>query len=361
MKGYFRYHEPAKRFYVGIYWEGKEERFWKSVAGEPMFDKRQANTLLGKIQADITNGIFDPRTYRPESPLSLQCYSEVWLNGSMACSNTRKLYRNAINKIINHFGMDFDIRHFTHSKLVLLHNTLRLSNDGRYNVLSTLKTMLHFYKRDFPSFVMPIFPALTKTAPEAPQYITFEEQGKFLAEIPERHRAIFTVMMEYGIRPQEATALRWDCISEANITFRRSHSEYELRETTKTGAIRVEELTTRTKEAIKNAKNWPSFQGWVFCHNERGSHYDNKILNRIWKAACEKVGIQIKLYTAVRHSLGCQLADAGYSIDFIQDVYKHTSIKTTRRYAHRKRSMIASALENRGKIIAIDSVQRGVK
>ncbi|MFA5324252.1 MAG: tyrosine-type recombinase/integrase, partial [Smithella sp.] len=54
----------------------------------------------------------------------------------------------------------------------------------------------------------------------------------------------------------------------------------------------------------------------------------------------------------VRHSLGCQLSDEGFSIDFIQDVYKHTSIKTTRRYAKRQRGMISAALENRGQVVA---------
>ena len=165
--------------------------------------------------------------------------------------------------------------------------------------------------------------------------------------------------MEYGCRPQEATALRPDCITENKIIFRRSHSEYELKETTKTGAkgIRIEDITTRAAGALKSARQWPSFKGWIFCHNQRGSHYDNKILNKIWSEACDQVGINIGLYEAVRHSLGCQLADEGYSIDFIQDVYKHTSIRTTRRYAKRQRGMISTALENRGKVIHLDSVQ----
>jgi integrase len=175
-------------------------------------------------------------------------------------------------------------------------------------------------------------------------------------------------MMEYGVRPQEATALKWDCVTGGKVIFKRSHSEYQLREQTKTGAIREERITTRAAEAIKAAKivserdpesdeagsngdSTPVKAVWVFTKNDRGCHYDSKALNRIWKEACGKVDIEIGLYEAVRHSLGCQLADSGYSIDFIQDVYKHTSIKTTRRYAKRQRAMISEALENRGIVI----------
>lgn len=359
MKGYIKYHDPARRHYVGVYWNGKEERFWRSVSGEPMFDKRQANTLLGKIQADITNKTFDPRTYRPDSPLSIKEFSKVWLNSTGAGNNTKKVYRNAINHAIEYFGESQDIRNFTHSKLLLFKQSLILSEAAKYNILTALKTMLRFHKKDVPTFIMPEFPALTKPEPEITAYLTFDEQQKVLQAIPERHRPIFIVMMEYGCRPQEGTALRPDCITKDKIIFRRSHSEYELKETTKTGTkgIRVEDITTRAAEALKSARQWPSFKGWVFSHNQRGSHYDNKILNNLWRSACDQVGIKIGLYEAVRHSLGCQLADEGYSIDFIQDVYKHTSIRTTRRYAKRQRGMISTALENRGKIIHLDSVQ----
>lgn len=343
-------HWKKDRFAVAVYWHGKTEWFWRSTNREPLLDKRQAHKLLGQIQGDIGNGIFDPRTYRPESPLSVSEYSMVWLSATGACANTRKVYRNAINHVIAYFGTDHDIRHFTHSKLLLFQKSLALSDAGKYNVLTALKTMLKFYKKDVPSFILPTFPTLTKTPPETVDYLTFEEQGILLNAIPERHRPIFILMMEYGIRPQEATALKWDCIVGEKVIFKRSHSEYRLRETTKTGAIREERITTRAQEAIDAARK--GVQGlWVFIKNDKGSHYDSKALNRIFRDACEATGIKIGLYEAVRHSLGCQLADAGYAIDFIQDIYKHTSIKTTRRYAKRQRTMIGEALENRGKVL----------
>lgn len=340
-------HQMRDRFRVAVYWKGKTEWIYL-YKGEPLLHFKTAQKLLGKIQTEIDDGSFDPRAYRADSPLHLSAYSETWLSTSSACPNTKKVYRHGIKKAMEYFGPDKDIREFKHSELLQFMQWLPLSDDGKYNVLSSLKTMLNFYRKDCRGFVLPSFPALYKREPEETRYLTYEEQQTVLQAIPESHRPIFVVMMEYGCRPQEATALKWDCVTDDKIIFKRSHSEYRLRETTKTGAIREERLTTRAKEAI-DACHRNSV--WVFTKSGRGSHYDSKALNRIWKDACLSAGITIGLYEAVRHSLGCQLADSGYSIDFIQDVYKHTSIKTTRRYAKRQRAMIGDALESRGKVL----------
>ncbi len=364
MKGHVYYHVPAKRCYVSIPFNGKQEKFWE-WKGLPIWDKRTGQKMLSVMQAEIDKGSYNPRNYRPNSPLSVKEFSKLWLNAADICNNTKKIYRNAIKKVMDYkdFGEDFDIRDFTHSKLLLFKNSLLLSESAKCNVLGAIKTMLHFYRKDVPSFIVPEFPSLTKPEPETTAWLTFEEQQRLLQTIPERHRPIFILMMEYGIRPQEATALKWDCVTETEIIFKRSHSEYELRETTKTGAkgIRTEQITTRAREALRLSKAYPSFQQWVFCHNQRGSHYANKILNKIWKTACKEVGLKIGLYEGVRHSLGGQLRNSGYPLSFIQETLKHTSMKTTKRYAKLDRSHITAALENRGQIVEFRSSLEGGK
>ena len=352
-------------WYIQVQWQRKTEKFftyeYKGV-WFPFESRGHANKILSLMQDDIDHRTFVPATYRKNSPLSIKAYAEIWIKASDICKNAKNKYRSHIKHAIKYFGENFDIRDFTisHSKLILFKNQLRnlktgepLSNDAVYNVMGALKTMLRFYRCDNPAFIVPVFPKMSKTEREEVEFLTFEDQQTILNAIPERHRPIFQFAMEYGVRPQEATALKWDCITETHVTFRRSHSEYELRETTKTGdiGIRTEVLSTRAKEALKNTKNWPSFKGWVFCHNAKGSHYDNKIMNTIWKAACQQTGFKIGLYEAIRHSWGCQLVESGMSIEDVRDAFRHTSTKTTRRYAHRKRAYIAEAIENRGNVV----------
>lgn len=358
-------------WYIQLSWDKKPWRFYQFEFKSqwlPFTSEGMARQVLSLMREEIKNESFNPKTWRKDSPLGICEFSKVWLNTSDACRNTKKGYRNAIKHVIEAtgqdgqilFGKDFDIRKFNHSKLVLLKKHLdeTLSNDAVYNIMGALKTMLNSYRKDVPAYILPVFPPMSKTQREDQEYLTYDEQQKVLQAIPERHRPIFIVMMEYGIRPQEATALKWDCVTETEITFKRSHSEYELRETTKTGIIRTETITPKAKDGLSVAKNFPSFKGFVFSHNRRGSHYDSKILNKIWHNACDAAGIKIGLYEGVRHSWGCQLMDIpGVTIDMVQDGYKHTSSKTTRRYAHRKRSVIADLIEKRGQVIQFEKVK----
>jgi len=367
MDGHVYQDKKTGHWYIQIQWNKKTEKFFTyEYKGFwfPFESKGHANKILSRIQDDIDHKSFVPAAYRKNSPLSIATYCKTWLAASGICRNTSKGYRGAIKKISelkddegNYiFGPEFDIRDFTlmHSRLLITKNILSktLSNDAVYNVMGALKTMLNFYRCDDPAFIVPVFPPMSKSEREEVEFLTFEDQQTILSAIPERHRPIFQFAMEFGVRPQEVTALRWDCITETHVTFRRSHSEYELRETTKTGdkGIRTEVLSTRAKEALQNAKKWPSFKGWVFGHNDRGSHYDNKIMNKIWKAACQQTGFRVPLYESIRHSWGCQLAEMGLSDDQIMVAYKHTSTKTTRKYAKRKRAFVADAIENRGNV-----------
>jgi len=75
--------------------------------------------------------------------------------------------------------------------------------------------------------------------------------------------------------------------------------------------------------------------------------YD-KNLNVIWAEACRKAGIRkIKLYNAIRHSLGCQLLDKGFEFDKVQKVLGHTRPEMTKRYAKRSNESITQMLVDR--------------
>ena len=344
MKGSCHYHDPAKRWYVQVYWQKKRERFWK-YNGEPLLHEKTAVKLLSKIQVDIDNGTFNPKTYRPDSPLSLKVYKDLWLESSTACKNTKKVYKSCFNNhILPYFGPDFDIRNFTHSKLSIFYNGLSLSQKGRYNVLTCLKTMLKFAVKDEAISKIPPFPSLSQGLPGEIAYLTQGQQESVLDEIPGKHRGIFALMMEYGLRPGEARAIKKDCVTREELIIKRSFSEYTLRETTKTGKTRRYGLTSNAREILRS--NPGNLTEFVFVHNGR-SPYDNKVLNKIWKEACQKVGIEIKLYNAVRHSLGCQLLDEGQELELVRDILGHTKTEMTRRYAQRAPQRITDVLEGR--------------
>ena len=342
MGGSCHYSKTSKRWFVSIYWNKVRYRIFK-YNGEPIYHEKTAQKLLNKIRAEIDDGLFNPSTYFPDSPLSLKVYSEQWLKASTACKATKSTYRKSIRKAVKHLGSDFDIRHFSYSQLSILVNDLDLAPKGKYNVLNTLKTMLnHAYRDEVIKKVAP-FPKLTIGLPDEIVYLSRQKQRGVLNAIPERHRGVFEFGMIYGLRIGELRALQKDCIQDGILIIKRSFSDFELRETTKTNRVRRYVLTPRAKEILSGQKTIYPFSPFVFP-SDKGKAYSNRMLRKIWKEACQKVGVNIELKNAIRHSLGCQLLDEGIEMELVRDIYGHTSTQTTRRYARRSPERIAEVL-----------------
>ena len=344
MKGSYHYHAPAKRFYVSIYWDAAAHKIWR-YNGEPIWHQKTAEKLLGKIRAEIDDGRFILASYLPDSPLSLKGFAEGWLAAFSGAESTRKFYRKCIGKSIEHFGEDFDIRNFTHSKLKIFYNALPYSTRGRYHYLSTLKNLLKFAEKD-GILTVPPFPELPEGLKQEIRYLSFDQQQQVLSCIPPPHRDVFLFAMEYGLRIGEVCALQKDCITPDQIIVRRTVSEGELRQTTKTGRVRRHGITTTARAILDRQPK--RLSPYVFTRDESGKPYTWKSMTKRWRTACKKAGITINLYNAIRHSLGCQLMDQGVELEAVRDILGHTSTNMTRRYAQRSVDRLTNILEFRG-------------
>jgi integrase len=111
--------------------------------------------------------------------------------------------------------------------------------------------------------------------------------------------------MESGLRIGELRALMWDCIDGDEFVVKRAFADNLLQESTKTGKMRRYGFTPYARNIIHSLPvTSPSY---IFVRDD-GHFYTDKNLNAIWSAGCKEAGIEkIKLYNAVRHSLGCQI------------------------------------------------------
>lgn len=346
------YHAPAKRFYVRI----KNHKIWK-YNDLPILHEQIGEKLLGKIRSEIDDGTFDIRFYLPDKPLNIKAYSESWLAGSKSCQNTKRVHRSAIKKACeakdkngNVILGDCDIRKITFGKMSTIQQTMTGSVKWKNSVIIALKAMLNYALKDGVINRMPAFPSLEEYQQDVIEYLEFDEQQKVLAEIPEEHRPVFMFGMELGLRIGEVRALKKDCIQDGHVIIKRSMSQWELRETTKTYRMRKLPLTTRAKEILRI--NRPSFSDYLFTFNGKLPYYERKMRD-IWKAACQKSGITINQKNAIRHSLGCQLLDEGVDLEMVRDIYGHASTDMTRKYVTRTPRRMLEALEKRGQVIEL--------
>jgi integrase len=343
MKGSVQFHKPAGRHYISWY----PVKIWKNpITREPFWHKRNAEKILDKMRCEDDAGTLLLRSYMPDSPLSLSVVSEDWLKAFTGTQATRKFYRKMIQSAIDYFGADFDIRLLTFSKLQIFYNELPFTIRGKYHRLSTLKNLLHFCQKDALISRIPPFPSLPQGLKEDIRYLTYEQQQSVLQAIPERHRGIFELAMEYGLRIGEVIALQKDCVTDTEITIKRTMSDGELRCSTKTGKVRRYGITEKSAEIIKKIPVHLS----PFIFTRSGDrNYTWKMLTGIWRKASKQAGIKINLYNGFRHSLGCQLMDQGVELEMVRDILGHTSTEMTRRYAKRSSAIMTKILEFRGR------------
>jgi integrase len=351
MKGSFHFDKKASRYYVSVYWQEKRYRIF-NYNGDPIYHEKTAEKLLNKIRAEIDDGVFLPKSYFPESPLSISAYALQWLRVVEVSKKTLRDYGTAVKRYINVYFKDKDIRHIRHNDLKEFYKWISGSPKWKYNVMGVLRTMLRSAYANEDLTRLPPFPKLSYDPQEEIQFLTIDQQEKVLDAIPERHRAIFRIAMEYGLRVGEVRALKKDCVTDDEIIIKRAFSDNDLRECTKTKRVRKYKITSYSK-AILDAL--PPRFSFMFVRDD-GKPYTNKDLNKIWRQACGEVNIEIKLYNAIRHSLGCQLLNEGKDLSFVQEVLGHTRSEMTKRYAQRSSSVIGSVLDER-RVIHIDSKQ----
>ena len=80
-------------------------------------------------------------------------------------------------------------------------------------------------------------------------------------------------MMEYGVRPGGARVLQKDCLADGNVIIRRAFSDNELRETTKTGRIRIYQITAYFQTVLDRIQ--PHLSPFVFVRDD-GKPYTSK-------------------------------------------------------------------------------------
>lgn len=342
MWGKIEEYEPGK-FRLRGTWNKKRETFYWYVDGKPFETRKSAERLQEKISAEIDSRppTFDPKRYRKNNALSFSNVAQIWLNAS-TCGEEWKSARKRIieGEFIPFFGT-MDIRDIRSINIVEFHS--HLINSGRsdktiYNIMGELRTMLRCFSDDLVR--VPSFPKLTYQVPGI-RMMTYEHQETVFEFIPEGDRYIFNFWRHTGCRPNEARGfLRDNILSKEGYLLLATVSNRAgvIKENTKTKKVKVFAITPEIMEAIK-----PRHLGrFVFMHfdqrHKKLKPYSRSMLWRIWtkanKEAHDKYGVPIiNPYNAFRHSFGCQRLAEGVPLKGVQQMFGHSSIKTTMRYA----------------------------
>ncbi len=220
------------------------------------------------------------------------------------------------------------------------------------NIMSCFHNFMDYAWRSERIFEIPPFPKKEAYNIKEPaiRWLPSDRQITIIEAIPEVDQPIFWFLKYHLRRPSEACALHkcdYDILNKV-FTIRRSISDRRLETSTKTGK---EHIIPCHSNLIPLMDYLSQQEGDFMFQNPRarnqGKRYSDDVLNRIWKAACKKVGEDIDLYSGLKHSSCSQyINETGMALSDLQIITDHARLDSVKKYAKtelaRKRALMES-------------------
>lgn len=367
MKGSVFLRKDRSQWAIAWYWQGKRfviNRYKGRMMNQTHPDKRRdqgyidACRLLAQMQGDVESGVFRVEKYTGKAYTDVIPFFEQWLDIKQKKKPaTIKGYRSYFKNWIQPFfeANPVQLHEIQLDTLDKLLDFIKLSSKGKHNVMMCFHAFMDYAWRSRRIFEMPPFPKKEDYGLVVPsiKWLPENRQMEIIEAIPEEHRPIFLFLKYHLRRPSEACALQIEDYDVFNGIFiiRRSISARTLVNSTKTGTEHIIPCHSYFRETADRLSRQ---SGKFFFQNPRarldGKRYSNESLNVIWKAACQKVGESIDLYSGLKHSSCSQfINEKGLSLSDLQTITDHARIESVKRYAKtevaRKRELME--MENR--------------
>ena len=145
---------------------------------------------------------------------------------------------------------------------------------------------------------------------------------------------LYLTALNTGMRRGELCGLKWDRVNLAvrQITVTRTLDRYRLKESTKSGKKRVVPMNQEVHGLLSGL--WKAQGSEFIFREEDGSPIDVVHLDRRFKAAQRRAGVQPIRFHDLRHTFASHFMMKGGNVYDLQKILGHSTVKMTERYAH---------------------------
>ena len=165
------------------------------------------------------------------------------------------------------------------------------------------------------------------------EFLTFEEEPRFLAAVPPGWRTFALTPLKTGVRVGEALVLKWEDLDLVAGRMMVRRTLWNNREVLPKGnRIREVPLGNEIMAALKAHRHLKG--PYVFC-DASGKPFTHSMVKRVVPRACQKAGLAKRLTAhSLRHSFASHLVMRGVTLKAVQELLGHATIEMTMRYAH---------------------------
>lgn len=346
------------RYFVDFWHEGERIRRGTTLDGKPLRSFADAHALLRQAENEKEAHKFDISKWREKEKkeFSFKVLITQWYEDKEDLLKDKELapsYVPMLMTYMKHYLIPFfghrdvrdirtqDVKEFKKKLSSMSPKKIDLTPKYKKNILGALS---HFYECLNDDYDLDIKKPRIPTI-EVPEHdfevISPETQAILLSYIPDEHKPIFVFLFGQGCRPAEARALKWDCIDNDTVSYKRTWSRRILKETTKTRKPRKNYLFYNTRASLPPRRFTNDF---VFTHGKKRKPYSGDMLNRLFNKAIvqlnkklEEVGdpfrLKITLYEATKHSFGTYMRRTlGVPRDVLQKHFGHVKPEQTDKY-----------------------------
>jgi len=165
--------------------------------------------------------------------------------------------------------------------------------------------------------------------------LTAIEQEGLLKNSPPELGAVIRLALNTGMRRDEVLFLRWEWVNlqDGFITLPHTHSKSK-----KSRRVPVNPVV---KQIIMEASigSGRPVEGAVFRISPT-EHGARTWLQREFKEACRKAGVEGIRFHDLRHTAATRLVEAGIPLHAVAELLGHSSVRMTERYSHPQESVI---------------------
>lgn len=353
--------------YIDLYWKSKRYYFRKDKDGKPFVDYRTARDFLSAMHVEMNRGRFNPADWisqkfeecRFENKIKewIAQKSEEAAGGELSFETIKDYKGYAENHF--HFLKGWDVREIRFEQLENFKDRLpkKLKIKTRRNVLNGLHAFFSWLKRKGTIQDIPAWPVIKGNDSDTRTAIDYDTQIYALEKIPEQHRDVIEFGFETGLRPGETCAVQIRDFESGVLIVQRTWSGSRLRETTKGGNKERVPLSQRASELFMKHSKGKFPNAFLFINPETNQAYRPKKLNQLWRAF---TGIDITHYEASRHSFCTQIIENA-DVFSAQRLMRHKNLTSTKAYHHASIKRLEDIVNNRGRIVALESVSKRIQ
>lgn len=257
-------------------------------------------------------------------------------------AKTKRYYRNGVRMLQETALREFPIDRLTRSVVAAVQ--FRGSGATANNAVRTLRASLSYAVELRTLHAAPSLQLYQERARD--QVFTPEHERAFLEHADRNMADFFILLMDSGMRPDEACRFEWDWTDWIRNVIKIPDG--------KTGAARREvPMSTRVREMLIARMKWLRESEWknyramkfAFPSKHEGKHVSSMshAFNRTKRAA--KLPAALVMY-CTRHTFGTDLAELG-NPKLTMITMGHEDLKTTARYQHPQTHKVASFIDER--------------